>query len=862
MACFPETDQKSASRSIQKSPDARQPSRKGRARIARSANRVGALIATATLGTAGLARASEIAEPVLTVAIGRAERSIREWEHPWDVMLAAHGLVLTQGAVATQAPVFRFDIKSGSMSDVIRIFEKQTGLAIAMPTDVGTITSPGVAGVFTADQALTRLLAGTALAHRFAGAGAVEIQLHVQDAVVHVHDRLPSSSSVKFSQPLVDTPQTVTVVPRAVIESQGATSLRDVLRNVPGITMQAGEGGGGLPGDSLSIRGFSASSDIFIDGVRDVGAYSRDAFNLEQVEVIKGPASTFGGRGSTGGAVNLSTKTPMLEALRRGTLAFGNAGSQRVTADVNEAAPNVAGGTAVRVNAMWQDAGVAGRDLVNNGSWAVAPTIAVGLQRSTRATLSYQHLRQNNVPDYGLPWGTSTDPATGEVFQTGALNATPAVDQSNFYGLKDYDFEDITNDVATLRVDHSFGSRTRLQNSTRYGATHRDSAITAPRPPNRQLQRREMRNEAFANQTALTATLRMPGVQHDITSGFEAGNEETLTRNSAQTTNQPQISLRSPNPDEAPFGPMPAITGDPSTATTATLGAYLFDTATIGPHLELSGGVRWDRSDVRYRLTTQATGAVTELARVDNVLSWRGGAVYKPRPNGSVYAGYGTSFNPASDAGAVGTALSTNATAVNSVNLDPEKSRNAEVGTKWSFWEQRLALTTAFFRTEKTNARTRNLTSDPFVLAGRQRVQGIEVGASGQIVPGLNALASYSYLRSEIVDTANTAEAGRDLALVPKGAASLWLTWQIQPRTTVGGGAQYMDSVFRNTTTDLKVPSYWLINAVASYEINSHLSLRLNATNLGDKSYVDRVGGGHYIPGPRRSLQLTTGIGF
>jgi catecholate siderophore receptor len=511
---------------------------------------------------------------------------------------------------------------------------------------------------------------------------------------------------------------------------------------------------------------------------------------------------------------------------------------------------------------MWQDAGVAGRDVVNNASWAVAPTLAFGLQSPTRVIVGYQHMTQNNVPDYGLPWGASTDPTTGESFPTGALDAQPAISQSNFYGLRNYDFEDITNDTATVRVDRDLGGGARLNNTSRYGETYRNSAITAPRPPNRQLQRREMRNEALANQTTIAASLPTGAVRHDLTSGFDVAREETFTRSSAQTTNQPATNIRTPDPNQLAFGPMPAITGNPGTARTSTLGAYLFDTAHVGNHWQFSGGLRWDRSDVNYQLTTLTTGEVTELERIDNVLSWRGGVVYKPSADGSIYAGVGTSFNPASDAGSAGAALSASPTAVNSVNLEPEKSRNAEVGSKWTFFDSRLALGGALFRTEKTNARTRNLTSDPFVLAGRQRVHGVELNASGQIRPGWNALASFAYLDSEIEDSANALEQGRDLAFTPKRTASLWTTWQINSRLMVGGGAQFMDTVFRNTTTDLRVPSYWLVNAVASYDVNSHLTLRFNGTNLGDKQYVDRVGGGHYIPGPRRAISVTTDLGF
>jgi catecholate siderophore receptor len=306
---------------------------------------------------------------------------------------------------------------------------------------------------------------------------------------------------------------------------------------------------------------------------------------------------------------------------------------------------------------------------------------------------------------------------------------------------------------------------------------------------------------------------------------------------------------------------MPEITGNPSTTRISTVGAYLFDTVEVGG-VQLSGGLRWDRSDVGYRVTTLATGEVTELGRVDRMLSGRAGIVYKPTSGSSVYAAYGTSFNPASDAGSAGAALSASDTSANSVNLEPEKSRNLEAGAKLAAFSNRLQISGAVFDTEKTNARTRNLTSDPFVLAGRQRVRGVELGASGELRPGWTALASVSVLHSDIADSANPVEEGRDLALTPRRTASLWTTWEVHPRLSIGGGAQYMDAMFRNTTTNLSVPSYWLVNAMASYEVNSHLTLRANGTNLGNTRYADRVGGGHYVPGPARTIQATAVLGF
>jgi catecholate siderophore receptor len=843
---------------------------------------IGALVASATLGTGFVAPVSASAldrsGPHLPgpadALLGEIESSLGRWRRPADLVEAA----LRFERIATDEPdvapgaagvipqnaVFPFAIPSGSLAVALRAFAALTGVTVEVaPELIDGLTTTGASGRMTVDQALAVLLADSRLAHRFTAASVVRVEVARREERVVVTDTLPAVISPKFTAPLLDTPQTVTVVNRKVIDAQGATNLRDILRNVPGITMQAGEGGGGLPGDTLTMRGFSASNDIFIDGVRDVGPYVRDAFNIEQVDVIKGPSSAFGGRGSTGGAINLQTKSPGLAPIRAATVALGGAEFRRTTVDVNARLAPLGANTAGRMNVLWQDAGVAGRDIVENRSWAVAPAIGFGIGTRSRLTLSYQHLKQNNVPDYGLPWGASTDAATGEVFPTGAFNATPPVDQSNFYGLAHYDFEHVANDVATMDVERDLvpGAIT-LRNVTRYGETTRDHAITAPRPPNRQLQRRWMHNETFANQSSLSVRAKTGAISHDVAAGLELAREDTGTANSAETTNQPSISLRHPDPTEAPFGPMPDITGNRGETRTATVGAYVFDTVDLARRVQLSGGLRWDRSDVDYRLTSRVTGDVTALGRVDRMLSGRAGVVYKPTAASSLYVGYGTSFNPASDAGTAGSALSPGDTAANNVNLDPEKTRNVEAGAKWNAFDNRLQVNGAVFDTEKTNARTRNLSSEAYVLAGRQRVRGVELGVSGEVRPGWTALASFSLLHSEVADSANAAEEGRDLALTPSRTGSVWTTWVVTRRLTIGGGAQYMDAVFRNTTTDFVVPSYWLVNAMASYAVNSHLTLRVNGTNLGDRRYPDRVGGGHYIPGPRRTIQATAALEF
>jgi catecholate siderophore receptor len=748
-----------------------------------------------------------------------------------------------------QLPLRQFDIPAGSVAEALRAFEAASGIAIRANFDravLDALHSPGASGLLSDAEALTRLLSESGIQHRFTGRRNAVLTLQIMSDRIDVAAPAPEIASPKFTQPLLDTPRTVSVIPDEVFLAQGATTLRDVLRNTPGITFQAGEGGA-APGDAFSMRGFSSGNDVLLDGVREPGAYTRDAFNLEQVEVVKGPSGAIAGRGGTGGAINLVSKTPKPESFTRATFGGGNAGYSRITVDSNEPLESLSG-AAVRMAAMYTSSGVPGRDVVHNSSWGVAPSLSFGMGKPSRFTLAYQHLSQDNTPDYGLPWA--------------AFDADPQVDQSNFYGLEGYDYEDVSSDVATATVEHDLAKGWTLRNVSRWADNHRDSAITAPRPPNRQLQQRRMDQSQLTNQTSVTGSFRTAGVRHELVAGVEVGREATLVRRQSQTTNQPQIDINSPDPRQRPLGPMPANLGNPEDTSLALAGLYALDTLQLGSQWEVTAGLRWDSVDVDYELTNAATGVTTGLGRDDRMLSWNSGVVFKPRPNASLYASYATSFNPTVEAGAGGAALSDSPTAVNNVNLAPEKSRNLEVGGKWEMGGGRAVATAALFRTEKTNARTRGATNEPFVLDGEQRVEGFELGLTGNLTERWSVLASYAHLDSEFVASANPLEEGAALAFVPESSFNVWSEGRLPRGFTLGAGAQFMDSVFRNATNTAEVPSYWLVSAMAAYEVSRALTLRLNVNNIADERYVDRVGGGHYIPGAGRSVTVNAELDF
>lgn len=669
-------------------------------------------------------------------------------------------------------------------------------------------------------------------------------------------------ASPKFTEPLRDTPQTITVVSQAVIQEQGATSLRDVLRNVPGISLQAGEGGTPA-GDQLAVRGFSARTDLFIDGVRDFGGYSRDPFNFEQVEVAKGPASTISGRGSTGGAINMVSKTPHLDTFYDGSVGFGTDDYKRTTVDFNQSLAAAGLETAaVRVNALWHDADTPGRDEINESRWGVAPSIAFGLGTPTRLTLSYFHLQQDNLPGYGIPWVPAN---------TGPLalysNQPAPVDYANFYGLTARDYEKIQTDLATVQLDHDFGDSLRVRNLTRWGQTYRDSIITAPRFMDANTstaisrsdwKSRDQTDEIVANQTDVTWEFDTGPVKHTVVTGGEYDYEHEINYARVATgSSSPATDLYNPTPGD-PYLENIRRNGAYAESTANSVALYAFDTLKLGEKWELTGGLRYDHFDLDYR-SVATNGVATPLGRKDDMVSWRGALVFKPVERGSIYFGYGTSFNPAAE----GLTLSTSATSSANVTADPEQSQTFELGTKWDLLDERLSLSAALFRTEKTNARTPDPIDPSIVtLTGEQVVNGVELSISGRITPNWEVFGGYTYMQSEITKSNTAGEQGNELSNTPENSFSLWTTYKLPGGIQIGGGANYVDSRYSNTANTRQAPDYWLFNATAAYEVNKHVTLRLNVYNLADTDYIDQVGGGHFIPGAGRSAVLSANFKF
>jgi catecholate siderophore receptor len=758
----------------------------------------------------------------------------------------------TEGQDTQKLP---FAIPAGPLADVLSAFEQLTKIKLVLMNEaIGLIQSPGVAGTFTARQALHELLVGTSVAFTFTARNVVTLDLRAPGEFIAVTGEGPGITSRKFTEPLRDIPQTVTVVPAAIIEAQGATTLRDVLRNVTGISIQAGEGG--VPaGDNLSIRGFNARTDFFIDGVRDVGGYSRDPFNVEQVEVIKGPSSSVAGRGSTGGVINLATKTPNLAASRDVSVGLGSSDYKRATIDINQPITGI-DGAAFRVNAMWNDSDTPGRDAVTNQRWGVAPSLAFGIGTPTRVTADYAHLDQENVPDYGIPWVPNTNVPLREY-----ADQAPPVDFSNFYGLTSRDYEDTTTDVATGLVEHDFNSAHSLKSIVRFGRTNRDSLTTSPRfesNTSTDIRRtdwksRDQSDAIVASQTDLTSRFSTGRVTHALVTGLELARETSENWNRIETGG-PQPTTDLFNPDfSTPYASRLVRNGAVTDASANSAAAFAFDTVQFG-QLEVTGGLRWDRFDLDYR-TVDAAAVETTFDRTDDMVSWRGGVVYKPRPNGSIYMGAGTSLNPSTE----GLSLS-----ASTVALDPETSRSVEAGTKWDVLGGRIGLNAAVFNTTKTNARTPGINAGdpPTVLQGAHTVSGLEVGVNGNVTDRWQVFGGYTFMDSEITRSNNADEVGKEFGNTPNHSLSLWTAYQLPWRIDLGGGAQYVGDRFNNNTGTRTAPAYWVLDAMAAYRVTDQLTLRVNGLNITNERYIDRISGGHFVPGPGRSVMLTADVGF
>lgn len=681
------------------------------------------------------------------------------------------------------------------------------------------------------------------------------LELDATDITGKPHEtfKVDEMSSPKFTAPLRETPKSITIINEALIKERGATSLTDVLRTTPGITLGAGEGGTPL-GDRPFIRGFEASTDIQIDGVRDLGRMSHEAFNVESVEIVKGPGSSYSGRGSTGGTINLVSKAAKMDDSIAGTVTMGTDQLWRSTIDINQYLPEQ--DLALRLNAMKHEADTPGRDDVEVKRWGIAPTITWGLQGPTRVTASYYHLETDDIPDQGHPVSLIT-------------NKPVDVDRDNFYGLVDRDFRKTSADLATLILEHDFSEELKVRNTLRGGRSMQNYVMSRPVFANvgqeqsglvgRGFRPRNVVNTSLINQTDLFGTFHTGNIKHSYATGLELSRETITDKDKHAGNNGRPADLENPNPHDGGWTLLPGTGLVTSKYQTEVKSLYAFDTLGLHEQWDLNLGLRYDDYDVKNRV---AGGAESS----SELWNYQVGVVFKPMPNGSIYLSYGTSSNPSGENTQSGGADGAGAGNLNGnkANLDPEKARSLELGTKWDVFNEQLSLTAAVFRTEKTNARVTDPLTGLVALDGDQTVTGIELQATGRITDAWAIWAGYTYLDAEVVKSGgDRSNDGNQSKFIAPNSFSLWSSYDLNDRWRVGAGANYMDERYMNDANTITVDDYWRYDAMVGYKVNKNLDLQLNVLNLTDETIYDASHVGLFATvAPGRSAELTASFTF
>ncbi len=737
------------------------------------------------------------------------------------------------------------------------------------------------------------------------------------DAVEVKGQQIAAPSSVKYTEKLVDTPQTITIVSKEVMDQQNLLGLRDVLSTLPGITFGAGEGGGGY-GDSINLRGYSANADITTDGVRDTAQYTRsDTFNLEAVELVNGANSVYSGAGSVGGNINLVSKTAHAGDSHTVTVGAGTDRFGRVTADSNFDFGN---GTALRLNAMAHQNDVPGRDHENFQRWGFAPSIAFGLGTDTRFTLSYLHQEDNNLPQYGVPYALNP-------FNDGAL---PGIDSETYFGYRNTSRQEIEVDMLTGVFEADFNEHLSLRSLGRLQRVRQDLTVTALQgtwclpngtnpytgqacvalpagtdlpegtiqPPGSWAPTggprgnvRNTENFLAISQTDLTATFDTGVVEHNLVAGVSFSTEDfeldagNVFRNPDGSTTGIVYPIQYfDDPYNVWTGPVNFVRTGRTEGDLSNQAVYVFDTMKFGEKWLFNVGARFEHyegSTTNY--TVSSTGEITGVAagnplrNEDELFSYRAGLVYKPIDSASVYLSYSNSKTPSK------TSVNTACTALN-CNVDPETAVNIELGTKWDVIAGRFALTAAVFRNERQDYKVNSV--DPLepeqVLDGEARVDGLALGAAGYITNAWAVYANYTFLDSEVVQGAADGSPtdplkGRELTQTPRHSGNVWTSYNLD-RWTFGYGVTYQGSFYPNNNSEQvyrKTDAYWVHRAMVGFEVNDHLSLQLNLNNLLDEEYYTSIrnnltvtdgvvtaGNGWAIPGEGRSAVLTATYRF
>ena len=710
--------------------------------------------------------------------------------------------------------------------------------------------------------------------------------------------------------PIIDVPQAVSVVSPETIKEQRIVSLEQALRNVAGVTTQVGEGGV-VNGDQFFIRGQAAGNDIFTDGLRDFGQFTRDAFNYEQIEVLKGSSSTALGRGVAGGAINTTSKSPRSEESFAFDLSAGTDDYKRITFDGNLPLTGTSG---IRVNFMAHENDTPDRDVVNSRRWAVAPSIAFGIGTDTRFTAIYLHQEEDRIPDYGVPIAVTA--ATTDIERPVTELGVP---RSTFYGFALGDIDEANVDTLTLKFAHDASEFLKFTSDTKLGSYQRffkqsiascpgsatpitpatiaascsvrlldNDPLTVPMANVTPRGGIDVDTKGIQNVSTLLFTKPIGGMRNELLVGWDISYQ---TSDRVTLTNGTAVAKDLFNPDNSGAGITPGTVASRRDIRGTDLAFFVDDRFWLAETFSVNLGARYLNYKTKQELFTtaatvcngvaQPSGPCFETAKGSNsILNPKASLIWEPNDNISAYLTYSKAAIPQANAVGNGETLTNNVpgNSISRTDLPPEKTETFDVGVKLALFGDRLLVQSSLFQIDRSNATE----SDPvsgflqFSAEPKQRLRGFELGLSGGVTPELRLSANYAYVDAEIREAftgttgtggaiVNTAVIGNQVRYVPKHAASVWTAYSAAEGflkgLELGGGLTYQSKVFLNAENTQVTPSYVSFDALLGYTFGN-FRLAVNGYNLSDKRFYSQVNGGRVVPAAGRSFVASLGIAF
>lgn len=665
-----------------------------------------------------------------------------------------------------------------------------------------------------------------------------------------------SSAGLKTNTPLIDTPQTVSVVTREQLDDQALQDIGDILRYTPGASIGQGEGNR----DQITIRGQNTTADFFVDGIRDDVQYFRPLYNIERVEIHKGPNAMIFGRGGGGGIINRVTKSPIAgRSFGEATASVDSFGAFYLAGDLNLPVGDAA---AFRLNGLYEEFNNH-RNFYDGRRFAINPTLGAELDDDNRILLSYEYVDDDRAVDRGNPAELR---AAADACSLADPCGPLAGYRDTLFGQPETNRTTLQAHIVKLRVEHDFSDELSFSSTTQYGdydklyrnvypvdAVSNDIRLTpAANSVTLDGYVDTTDRENFITQGNLLWTGEMGALGHSLLLGYEIGQQKSA--NARQdilfaASNDDQIVVPLSDVIAVPAFTFPAFNRS-TMSDLKFLSLYVQDQISVGDHFDIIGGVRFDRFDLDVNDIQNSL----LLSRTDEKFSPRFGAIYKPQENISIYASYAKSFLPRSGDQFL-TLDPTNA------NLAPETFENYEIGVKWDLTPA-LSLTTALFRLDRDDQSILLDNQGNSTLSG-SRTEGVEFQLVGKLTNQLQINAGYSYLDGQQRNAASVG--GQDLRLfqVPEHMLSLWTKYDFTEQFGAGVGVTHQSSQFATNDNSVRIPAFTRVDAAFYYDVSEQVQVQLNVENLFDETYYPSVHNNDNIStGEPLNARFTLKFGF